>query len=107
MRPTTPYTPAVLAVAHPEWCNVAECRCTPDWAHDGTGFIAHHVTVLDSDGLLVEVAMGETISPQGAVLERDPAMVRVDAVPDEMTADQAAQLAAALVRSAAIAGGAS
>jgi hypothetical protein len=104
-KSTTNITPAVLAVAHPEWCTVSECRPTPDWDRDGTGFVAHHSRLLDADGLIVEVAQGETISPQGEVIEQDPIIVRVDAIPDELNAGQASRLAAALVR-AAVGGGA-
>jgi putative transposase len=39
-RSTTAITPAVLAVAHPDWCDTAACRPTPDWGTDGMGFVA-------------------------------------------------------------------
>jgi hypothetical protein len=105
-RSTTNFTPAVLAVAHPSWCTVAACRPTPDWDHAGTGFVAHHLTLLDSDGLLVEVVAGETVSPQGEVLEQDPAVVQIAAGWEELTPERATRLADALLRAAAIAGGA-
>jgi hypothetical protein len=71
-RSTTASTPAVLTVAHPSWCAVSECPPTPDWGTDGMGFVAHYARLLDVDGLLVEVAQGETASPQGGVVERNP-----------------------------------
>jgi hypothetical protein len=70
-RFTTPETPAVLAVAHPSWCTTAECHPTPDW-HNGTRLLLHAATQLDTDGLIIEVRQGETISPQGGVVEREP-----------------------------------
>jgi hypothetical protein len=103
-RSTTNITPAVLAVAHPLWCTVAECRPTPDWSADDVGFVAHHLTVLDVDGLRLEVVQGETISAQGEVLEQDRAVVLVESVPDELTPEQASRLAEALFRAAAVAG---
>ena len=57
-------------VADPEWCYSAACTATPDWGSDGTGFVAHHARLLDTDGLIVKVVQGETISPQGDVLSR-------------------------------------
>jgi hypothetical protein len=39
------------------------------------GFVAHYARLLDVDGLLGEVEQGETISPQGDVLERDPVVI--------------------------------
>jgi hypothetical protein len=106
--PTTPFTPAVLAVAHPSWCDSAACRPTPDWDHDGTGFVAHHAQQLDVDDLLVEIAEGETVSPQGAVLEVDPLVILVEGAGGgrELTPDQAAQLASAAARAATTADGA-
>jgi hypothetical protein len=104
---TTSITPAVLTVAHPSWCTTADCRPTPDWDRDGTGFVNHAVALLDADELRVLVMQGETISPQGEVIERDPVVVLVDGVGDrELTADLAAQLADAVARAAAVAGGA-
>jgi hypothetical protein len=90
----------------PDWCTTAACRPTPDWGTDGLGFVAHYARLLDVDGLLVEVAQGETISPQGDVLERDPAVILCEGAGGgrELTADQAALLADALVRAAAAAG---
>jgi hypothetical protein len=81
---------------------------TPDWDSAGTGFVAHHARLLDVDELVVEVAQGETVSPQGVVLERDPIIVRVEGVGGGrgLTAEQAARLAAAVARAATIAGGA-
>jgi hypothetical protein len=101
-KSTTPCTPAVLAVAHPSWCAVAECRATPDWDADGTGFVAHHARVLDLDGLIVELVQGEGISPQGEVIDQDPIAVLVEGAGwREMTPDLANRLAGA----AAVAGG--
>jgi hypothetical protein len=108
-KSTTNITPAVLTAAHPSWCDTAACAATPDWDRDGLGFVAHHLTLLDAAALFVEIAQGETISPQGAVLEQDPILVRVEGASRgrELTADQAAQLASAISRAAAaIAGGA-
>ena len=58
--------------------------------------------------LVGQSAQGETVSPQGDVLERDPIIVRVEGAGGgrELTAEQAAQLASAVARAAAIAGGA-
>jgi hypothetical protein len=42
----------VLAVAHPSWCAVLEYQPTPDWDHDGAGFVVHLAHLLDVDGLL-------------------------------------------------------
>jgi hypothetical protein len=58
--------------------------------------------------LLVEIAEGQTVSPQGDILERDPIVILCEGASGgrELTADQATQLAAALLRAAAIAGGA-
>ena len=94
-KSTTPFTPAVLAVAHPDWCAVSECRPTPDWSADGVGFVAH-------------VVQGETISPQGFVLEQHGTAVIVEGTgfDRELTPEQAARLAAAIARAAAVAGGA-
>jgi hypothetical protein len=66
----TNITAAVLTVAHSDLCTTSECRSTPDWSH--TRLLLHPATLLDADGLLVEVAQGETVSPQGGVVERDP-----------------------------------
>jgi hypothetical protein len=77
-RSTTNVTPAVLAVAHPPWCNTSDCHPTPDWDRDGTGFFAHHARLLDGDGLPVEVAQGEAMSPQGDVLQVEHASRAAD-----------------------------
>jgi hypothetical protein len=45
---------------------------------DLTGFVAHHVRLLDVDELIVTITQGETISLQGQVLERDPVVVLVE-----------------------------
>ena len=52
----------------------------------GPGSFALHARLPNADGLIVEVAQGATISLQGDVLEQDPIVVRVDAVPDELSA---------------------
>jgi hypothetical protein len=50
-----------------------------DWAvADLTGFIAHHVRLLDVDELIVKITQGETISLQGLVLERESVVVLVE-----------------------------
>ncbi len=104
-RSTTSITPAVLAVAHPSWCDTATCAATPDWEYDGTGFVSHHARLLDVDGLIVEIVQGETVSPQGEVVDQDPIVVQVEGAGwCELTPPQASRLAAALVRAAAVAG---
>lgn len=106
-KSTTSITPAVLAVAHPDWCASAECRATPDWDANGVGFVAHHARLLDVDGLVVELVQGEGISPQGEVVDRDPIAVLVEGAGWlEMPPALAVRLADALVLAAAIAGGA-
>ena len=59
------------------------------------GFVAHYARLLDVDGLLVEVLQGETISPQGDVLEQDPIVILCEGAGGgrELTANQAMQLA--------------
>lgn len=107
MSATTPFTPAVLTVEHPSWCATAECRPTPDWDADGTGFVNHVAHLLDADGLVVLVMQGETLSAQGEVLERDPVVIVVEGVGggQELNAGRAARLADALARATALARG--
>ena len=106
-KSTTPFTPAVLAVAHPDWCTDTECRPTPDWGIDGLGFIAHHARLLDADALIVYVVQGESVTPQGEVFDQDAPVVQIEGAGwRELTPEQAARLADALVRAAAVAGGA-
>jgi hypothetical protein len=107
-RSTTLFTSAVLTVAHPDWCTVAECRPTPDWGHDGVGFVAHVGRFLDADGVTVDVVQGESVTAQGEVFDQDPPAVIVEGTgfDRELTPAQASRLAEAISRAASVAGGA-
>jgi hypothetical protein len=104
---TTPFTAAVLAVVHPDWCDPALCMATADWDHEGTGFVGHRGRFFDVDELTVELVQGEKVSPQGYVSDCDPIAVQVEGVEwRDMAPALAERLAAAIGRAVAAAGGA-
>lgn len=96
---------------HPSWCDPAFCTTVLDVSDELV--VSHRVVVFDEplalNRMAVEIVACDIVAIRdGSRVAGDPAGVRVNAgdVFEEMTPEQAGQLAAAVARAAELAGGA-